>query len=181
DIGTRPDCVNNEILELVVSYKDKMEEIWVEYGLQSANENTLLKINRKHTVSEFIKAVRTTQAAGLKIAAHIIIGFPWETGEDFRNTALLLAELKVDAVKIHPLYIMKDTKIAQMYEKEKFRLLKPEEYAKAAARTIKLLPKETVIMRLTGEGDKEKLIAPSYCCPEYKARIREMIIRELKR
>ncbi|MFP4466414.1 MAG: TIGR01212 family radical SAM protein [Candidatus Goldiibacteriota bacterium] len=181
DIGTRPDCVNKEILELIASYKDKMREIWVEYGLQSANEDTLLKINRGHGVSDFTRAVNETKKHGLKTAAHIIIGFPWETAEDFRNSALLLAGAGIDAVKIHPLHIIEGTRLAAIYKKEKFGLLSIDQYAEIAAQVIKILPPETVIMRFTAEADKEKLIAPEYCRPEYKARIRDMIIRELQR
>jgi len=180
DIGTRSDCIDEKILDLINSYTEKLPEVWIEYGLQSANDETLKKINRGHSVEDFVNAVLKTKKTKIKTIAHIIIGFPWETKNDFLKTAKLCADLKIDGIKIHPLYIMKETKLAANYEKEKFKLLELDEYIKILSEIIGLLPENTIIMRFTAEGDKNFLLAPEYCKPEYKNIIKEKLIKYMK-
>lgn len=180
DIGTRADCIDDKILELINSYTEKLSEVWIEYGLQSANDETLKKINRGHSVDDFVNAVLKTKKTKIKVIAHIIVGFPWETKEDFFKTAKLCADLKIDGIKIHPLYIMKETILGDIYEKEKFKLLELDEYINILSEIIELLPKDTVIIRFTAEGDKKYLLAPDYCKPEYKNIIKERLINYMK-
>ena len=108
-IGTRPDCVDNKKLDLISSYKHP----WIEYGLQSANDETLKLINRRHDFECFKKAVIETKKRNIKVCAHIILGFPNETKKDMLNTAHKLAKLNIDGIKIHMLTILKD---APLYE-----------------------------------------------------------------
>lgn len=181
DIGTRPDCINENILTLIENYTEKLNEVWIEYGLQSANDETLKKINRGHNVDDFIKAVNLTKKTKIKIIAHIIIGFPWEKEEDFFKTAKLCAELKIDGIKIHPLYIMRQTKLGDEYLKNKFNLLTLEEYINVLTDIIELLPPNMVVMRFTAEGDEKYLLGPEYCKPAYKSLIKKMLISEFEK
>lgn len=179
DIGTRPDLIDDEILNLIGSYTEKFDDVWIEYGLQSANDETLKKINRGHSVNDFIKAVEKTKKTNIKIIAHIIIGFPWEKKEDFIKTAKLCADLKLDGIKIHPLYIMRGTQLGEEYINKKFNLLSLEEYINILADIIELLPPDMVIMRFTAEGDEKYLLAPDYCKYQYKKIIKEKLIETL--
>lgn len=179
DIGTRPDCVPEEVLELIQTYTEKLD-VWIEYGLQSSHFNTLRWINRAHGASDFVDAIlRTRKFKNINICAHLIIGFPQEDLEDNLETAKLITALKVDGVKIHPLHIIKNTKMAKDYLEKPFRLLSLEEYAYRAARIIEILPQNMVIHRLTGEVEPDRLIAPDYCTFSKKLDVRKAIEDEL--
>jgi len=179
DIGTRPDCADVEILSVLETYTENFPEIWIEYGLQSASEETLKKINRGHGVEDFLNAVKRTKNTGIKIIAHVIIGFPWETKQDYLETVKTAVAAGIDGIKIHPLYIMDGTQMGKEYRKEKFKLLSLEEYVKILADIIEIIPENVVIMRFTAEGDEKKLLAPDYCRPAYKPKIKQMLIDEL--
>ncbi len=179
DIGTRPDCVPNDVLELIQTYTDKLD-VWIEYGLQSAHYHTLRWINRAHGASDFVDAVlRTRNYKGINICGHLIVGFPQEDLEDNLESAKLLTALKTDGVKIHPLHIIKNTKMAKDYLETPFKLLSLEEYAYRAAKIIEILPKDMVIHRLTGEVEPDRLIAPDYCTFAKKLEVREAIEKKL--
>ncbi len=158
-VATRPDCVNREILGLLSSYqKDYL--VWIEYGLQSAHDITLSRINRGHDVTCFEESVRMAKDYGLKVCAHIILGLPGETREMMLQTALFLAGLPVDGVKIHLLYIVKDTPLAALYEKGEYRCLGRDEYIVLVVDVLELLPPDMVIQRLTGDPIGIELVAP---------------------
>ncbi len=158
-IGTRPDCVNENILKLLESYaKDSL--IWVEYGLQSANNETLLRINRGHDFDCFKKAVNFTKGRGIKICAHVILGLPGEDKSQMLNTAKALAELKIDGIKLHLLYVVKGTEMEAIYLSGNYRCLEQDEYAQLVCDFLELLPKDTVIQRLTGDPHRNELVAP---------------------
>lgn len=161
-IGTRPDCIDREKLELISTYTDKYE-VWVEYGLQSIHTKSLEFIGRGHTVEDYIKAVKLTRKFPLKITTHIIVGLPTETPDEMLETAKFVASSNFsDAIKIHSLYIPKSSRLAIIYEKEKFRLLLLDEYAEIVANILEILPENMVIARLTGETYKDELIAPEW-------------------
>lgn len=181
DVGTRPDCVPEEVLDLLASYTDKGLEIWVEYGLQSANFESLKKINRGHGVSDFVDAVLRTKRRPLKVTAHIIVGLPWETEDDFYETAKMVAALPIDGIKIHPLYIMEHTPLGEMYKRGEFEPLPLDRYVKIAADIIEMMPQNMIVMRFTAEGHEDKLLAPEYCKPSWKNRVRQMVEEELIR
>ncbi len=181
DVGTRPDCAPEEVLDLLASYTDKGLEVWVEYGLQSANFESLKKINRQHGVSDFVDAVLRTKKRPLKVTAHIIVGLPWETEEDFYETAKMVAALPIDGLKIHPLYIMEHTKLGEMYKRGEFQPLPLEKYVKIAADIIEMMPPNMIIMRFTAEGHDDKLLAPEYCRPSWKNKVKQMVEQELLR
>jgi len=177
--GTRPDAAPEEVLNLLDSYADRGLEPWIEFGLQSASDTTLKRINRGHTVKQFVDAAGAAARTRLKILAHVIIGFPWETPDDFMRTISLVSSLNIHGIKIHPLYIMDGTKLGDEYKASRFKLLSIEDYVNALADIIEVLPKEMVIMRFTAEGHPERLLAPDYCMPAYKLKIKEMLIEEM--
>lgn len=177
-IGTRPDCVDKEKLDLIQSYtKDKM--VWIEYGLQSSNNETLNFINRGHDVEEFVEAVKMTQNRGIKICAHVIIGLPNDTKEDIIKTAKLLADLNIDGVKLHLLCILKNTKLEKMYNDGLINIMEQEEYVESICDFLELLPAHTTIHRLAGNGLKEIRVAPKWLGRKFE--ILNMIDAELEK
>ncbi len=176
-IGTRPDCVPEEVLRVIEPFA-KTHEVWIEYGLESSNDETLRKINRAHTFAEFRDAVLRTAGRGIRIATHIIIGFPWEDEATVMQTGQDIARLPVDAVKIHNLHIVRGTALERMYLRAPFHLLSLEEYALLAAKVLEVLPPETILMRLTAECPPDLLVAPDWC--NRKQEITKAIIENLK-
>ena len=160
-VGTRPDCVDDDILELLSSFK-KDCLVWIEYGLQSAHDRTLSRINRGHDVTCFEKAVLMSKEHGLNTCAHVILGLPGETHEMMMDTARFIASLPITGVKIHSLYITKGTALAELYKKGDFTCLEREEYIETLIDFLELLPPEMVIQRLTGDPYVSELIAPQW-------------------
>ena len=159
-IGTRPDCVDNEKLNLIASFKNNYET-WIEYGLQSIHDKTLKKINRGHDFDCFLRAYEKTKEKGIKVCAHVIFGL-WETHDEIIQTAQKLAELKVDGVKIHMLCALKNTLLASMYEKGEINFMNEDEYVNLVCDFLEYLPKTTSIHRLAGNGLSKDLIAPQW-------------------
>lgn len=180
DIGTRPDCAPEEVLELLDEYASKGLEVWVEYGLQSANFETLKKINRQHGISDFVDAVLRTKRRNLKVCTHMIIGLPGESEEDFIETAKLIASLPVDGIKIHPLHVIKGTLMEKQYLNGEFKVLSMDEYAQYCADVIELLPPNMVVHRITGETDEERLVAPQWCTFKYKNEVIQKVKKVLE-
>lgn len=160
-VGTRPDCVPDEVLRVVESFV-RSHEVWIEYGLESSNDDTLRRINRAHTFADFRDAVIRTQGRGIRVAAHIITGFPWETEQMMLQTAQEVASLRMDGIKIHNLHIVKGTALEQIHRRAPFRLFTLEEYASVVARILELLPSSMVIQRLTAECLPSLLVAPDW-------------------
>jgi len=160
-IATRPDCIDNKKLELIASYQSKFD-VWLEIGLQSANNQTLEWLKRGHTVEDFLRAINLCADLNINTTAHIIFGLPIETKHQMLETAKLVSDSKINGLKIHSLYIIKNTELADIYLKEKFQLLTMSEYCELVIETIKLLDDNIVLHRLTGETDKERLIAPDW-------------------
>ncbi len=179
DVGTRPDCAPDEVLELLASYLDIGLEVWIEFGLQSANFETLKRINRKHGVSDLVSAVLRAKSFGLKVCVHTIVGLPGEGKEEFIETAKLIASLPVDGIKIHPIYVMKHTRLGKMYERGEFKPLSLKDYAKFAADMLEVIPEEVVVHRLTAEAERDKLLAPDYCVYDKKLSVINAIELEL--
>ena len=161
-IGTRPDCLEDEKIEYLAEINGK-KPIIVEIGLQTANDLTLAGINRRHTLAEFEDAVKRCQAAGLTVTTHVIVGLPGEKMEDFKRTAQVVHDMKLAAVKIHPLHIVVGTALAQDYINKEFKLLTFEEYCEAVAEMIKIIGTDIAIERFSGESPSEMLIAPDWC------------------
>jgi hypothetical protein len=158
-IGTRPDCVIPEILDLLAGYQKKYQ-VWLEYGLQSFHPETLERINRGHTIEDFIRAVDMTRKRGLNICVHVILGLPGEGLEEIHQTAQNLARLDVQGLKIHCLYINKDTPLEEWYREGRFQPISQTAYVQWACDFLALVPPHWVIQRLTGDPDPGELVAP---------------------
>ena len=161
-VGTRPDLVSDEVLELLASYKSRYE-VWIELGLQSCHYETLKRINRGHTPSDFIYAVRVAKNSGLKVGAHVILGLPGEDREKMVETARFVSACGVDAVKIHALHVLEGTALEKMWRKGDFRLLEMDEYVELVVDFLEHLSPNIVVQRLTGEASPDRLIAPYWC------------------
>ena len=160
-IGTRPDCLSDEMIDFL-SKLNKKKEVWVELGLQTIHENTAKMINRGYELPVFEDSYKRLTQAGLKVVVHVILGLPGESDEDILETVKYLADLKpvLFGIKLQLLHILKGTKLAEMYEKNPFHIYELDEYCNLVGKCLTLLPKETVVHRITGDGPKKLLIAP---------------------
>ena len=177
-IGTRPDCVPDEVLDLLAEY-DKKTFVWLEMGLQSAFNDTLETINRAHTAEEFFDAVRRSKLRGLKVATHLIFGLPGETRKHMMSTVEQVARSGVDGIKIHQLCIYKGTPMEQDYKAGALEPLDEDDYIQLVADALEMLPAEMVVMRLVAEGTEDEIIAPQWSFQ--KSRIMEKIDAEMER
>lgn len=159
-IGTRPDCIDDEKLNLIASYKDDYYT-WIEYGLQSIHNKTLEKINRGHDFDCFLRAYEKTKEKGINVCVHVIFGL-WETHDEIMQTAQKLAELGVDGIKIHMLCALRDTKLSKIYEAGGIDFMSEEDYVQTVCDFLEYLPATTTIHRLAGNGLKKNLIAPRW-------------------
>lgn len=159
-IGTRPDCIDEDKLKLISSYKDDYYT-WIEYGLQTIHDKTLKKINRGHDFDTFLRAYEKTKEYGINVCVHVIFGM-WETHDEMMQTAQKLAELGVDGVKIHMLVALEGTKLANMYQNNEIDFMSEEEYINTVCDFLEYLPQSTTIHRLAGNGLKKELIAPRW-------------------
>ncbi len=159
-IGTRPDCIDNDKIKLISSYKDDYYT-WIEYGLQSVHDKTLKKINRGHDFDCFLKAYEKTKEAGMNVCVHVIFGL-WETHDEIMQTAQKLAQLNVDGVKIHMLCALENTKLAQIYKDGGIDFMSEDEYVQTVCDFLEYLSQTTTIHRLAGNGMSSELIAPKW-------------------
>lgn len=160
-IGTRPDCVDLPVLELLQDYAGH-HLIWIEYGLQSASDKTLELINRGHDVQCFKDAVRATLNRGIKICAHVILGLPCETRSDILQTARTISDLGIDGVKLHLLYVVKGTPLEALYRQGDYQCLEQQAYIDLVCDFLERIPPGMVIQRLTGDPHPEELVAPQW-------------------
>jgi len=165
-IATRPDSLSDELIEYLGEL-NKKTFLTIELGLQSSNENTLNFIKRGHDVKCFIDAVVKLHKKGIFVVAHIINGLPYETEKDMLNTVKLLNDINIDGIKIHMLYISKNTELATIYEKEKFHILSKDEYIDIVIKQLELLDEKIVIERITGDPIKEELITPDWLLKKF--------------
>ena len=159
DIATRPDCLPSDVLDYLSELKNRTD-LTVELGLQSFHNATLQAIRRGHTAEDFLIGYRRLAERGIKVSVHIINGLPGETKDMMLETARRLGALRPFAVKIHLLHVLKNTPLAELDEKGGCACLSLEEYADIVVSQLELLPAETVIGRVTGDGERNALIAP---------------------
>ena len=160
NVATRPDCIDAAKADLLASYTARGLEVWVELGLQSANDDTLRRTRRGHTVEQFLDAFRILRDRGIKVAAHLILGLPGEGRVEIERTALFLASLGIDGVKLHNLHIPAGTALAREYAMGEVVAPGPERHIENVIAVIERLPPSTVIMRLLCETPAERLLAP---------------------
>jgi uncharacterized protein len=160
-VGTRPDCVSDEVIQLLEGYAGE-RHVWLEFGLQSAREETLRFLNRGHGLASFTDAVRRTAGRGINICVHIIVGLPGETHADMLKTAEFLASLPIQGVKIHSLLVLEGTALGKLYGEGGIALMGHEEYVACVCDIIEVLPPEMVIQRLTADGYRDIFLAPAW-------------------
>jgi radical SAM protein, TIGR01212 family len=158
-IATRADCFNEEIYNLLEELNEKIE-VWIELGLQSSNENTRNNMNIGYSTETFENCVKRLKELNIKTIFHIIFGLPNETKIDYKNTIDYVNTKKPWGIKIHSLYIQNDCELYDEYLKNNFKVLTWDEYIDALIMAVENLDKDIIIHRLTGDGDKEKLVAP---------------------
>lgn len=160
-VGTRPDCVDEPVLDLLQNYAQRCL-VWVEYGLQSASDQTLALLNRGHDVQCFIDAVAKTKNRGIKICAHVILGLPHETRADMLHTAATIQKSAIDGIKLHLLYVVKGTPLETLYRRGEFKCLEQQEYVDLVCDFLERISPAMVVQRLTGDPHPEELAAPAW-------------------
>lgn len=158
-IGTRPDCLNINTLEYLQELNKEID-VHVDLGIQTLNDKTLKKINRGHNSKCSIDAIKSLQKYGIKIFAHVIVGFEGEKREDWENTVQELVRLNVDGIKIHNLHIIRNTKLQEEYTKKNFKIYNEYEYANEVINLIRQIPSHIPIIRISTDTPKNDLIAP---------------------
>ncbi len=166
-IGTRPDCVGDEVLDHLAELA-ATHLIWLEYGLQSAHNATLARINRGHDVATFVDAVQRARLRHLPVCVHVILGLPGESRDQMLATARFLASMDIQAVKIHLLYVIKHTLLAEWYLRGDYQCLARDQYVALVADFLSLLPDSVIIQRLTGDPHAEELLAPRWALEKRK-------------
>lgn len=157
-IATRPDCLGEDILALL-NKLDKIKPIWVELGLQTIHKTTADYIRRGYELKVYDKAVENLHKIGIEVVTHVIIGLPNETDSMILDTVKYVGKV-TDGIKLQLLHVLNGTDLAVEYANEEFNVLSLEHYADLICRAIELIPKNVVIHRITGDGDKKLLIAP---------------------
>lgn len=157
--ATRADCIDEQRVRLLCSLPVPAS---VELGLQTVHDSTAELINRCHSYAEFLRGYQLVKQAGLRVCVHIINGLPGETADMMAETARQLGQLKPDGVKIHLMHVIEGTRLAQLYRQGGCTPLEKDEYIDIVIRQLELLPPETVIERITGDGDKKMLLAPMW-------------------
>ena len=175
-VATRPDCLQDDKIQLIAEFA-KIKPVWVELGLQTLHQKTADFINRGYTLDCYEKAVADLKKAGANVITHIILGLPGETHEDMLRTARYVGKF-TDGVKIQLLHVLKNTRLAELYENGYFDTLSENEYISLVCDVIAVLPPNVVIHRLTGDGDKNLLISPKWSGD--KRRVLNLINHELK-
>lgn len=179
-IGTRPDCVPEPVLDLLATYAARTY-VWLELGLESAHDQTLAWLNRGHTAEAFHDAVQRAQQRHLQVGAHVILGLPGESHADMLATMQTLADLRLDAVKLHHLHVVRQTVLERLYRQGEVALLGLDDYAALVADCLEVLPPEMIIMRLMGDAPRASLVAPTWSTHKRVALQRiehELVVRE---
>ena len=176
-IATRPDCFSEEMLNSLERL-NKIKPVWIELGLQTINENTARAFNRGYTLDVFEKTYTELKKSNFEVIVHMILGLPGESEEDMYATVKYLSEKNIGGIKIHGLHVLKGTRLAGEYEKHPFNIMSLEEYTRVLINCLKLLPKDTVVHRMTGDGDKKILIEPQWSAD--KKRVLNYINKKIK-
>jgi radical SAM protein (TIGR01212 family) len=167
-IGTRPDCIDKEVIKLLKEFQHLGYYLWIELGLQSKHNQTLKLINRGHTFEDFLSAYYLLKEEEIPVVVHIIFGLPKEDREMMLETVETLSELKPEGIKFHALYILEGTPLSELYKAGQVRELSLEEYRSLVGEALSLLPRYTVIHRLTSDPPKEGLLAPLWLLDKNK-------------
>jgi len=177
-VGTRPDCVPVEIVDLLADYQQQGYEIWLELGLQSAYDATLVRVNRGHGFAEYCQAVHLAHSRGINICTHLIVGLPGETEQHYKTSLNRVIEEGVEGLKLHPLHVVKGTQLAKDWKAGGYSPLSINNYVAIAADLIKMTPDEIIYHRVTATAADDILLAPGWCSEKW--RVINMITQELQ-
>lgn len=177
-VGTRPDCLPGETLDLLASYAQRCY-FWLELGLQSPLDRTLSAIGRGHDVASFTRAVEECKKRGIRVCAHVILGLPGESREEMLEGAAFLNDIGVDGVKIHLLHVMRGTRLAEQYQEGLVQVMDRDQYVGIVCDYLERLDPRIIVQRLTGDGNRQDLIAPLWSLAKFE--VLNCIDNELKR
>ncbi|KEI00710.1 TIGR01212 family radical SAM protein [Clostridium botulinum] len=166
-IATRPDCLSDEIIELISEYNKKLYT-WVELGLQTSNESTARIINRGYKLPVFEDSLNRLRNRNIDVVVHTIFGLPGEEKEDMLNTIKYLREKNIQGIKIHLLHLLKGTPMVKLYEQGNLKFLEQDEYIDIIAEAVSLLPQNIVIHRLTGDAPRSLIIGPMWSLKKWE-------------
>ncbi len=169
-IGTRPDCVPDEVLDLLSEIAQNTY-LSVEYGMQTMHDRSLDWMNRGHHHDSFLDAMERSRGRGFEICAHVILGLPGESHDDMLATARELARLRVDAVKIHNLYAVRRTPLAEQVERGDVHLMSRRDYVRTLVDVLELLPPTTIVERVSGDAPPDYFIGPAWCLDKPAVRL----------
>lgn len=162
-VGTRPDAVPDAVLDLLAGYAGKGYEIWLELGLQSADDRTLARVNRGHGFAEYRDAIHRARGRGLRVCTHLMVGLPGETVADALVTLDRVLEEGTDGLKLHPLHVVRGTRLAIDYRRGDYRPLERDDYIACAVEHVRRCPADMVFHRLTATAPRHLLCAPDWC------------------
>lgn len=167
-VGTRPDCVPESVLDLLAGYQDSGYEVWLELGLQSAFDDTLHRVNRGHDFAAYRQAVQAARSRQLPVCTHLIVGLPGEERQHALESLHKVLELGVDGLKLHPLHVVKGTRLSRAWRHGEYRPLQMTEYVQTVADMVRRTPPEIVFHRLTGTASSDVLLAPAWCVKKWR-------------
>ena len=161
-IGTRPDCVPNDVLDLLEEFAGRTF-LSVEYGLQTIHDRSLDWMNRGHHHDAFVDAIERSRGRGFEVCAHVMLGLPGESYEDMMATAREVVRLKLDSVKIHNLYVVQKTPLADLVERGEVELMGRDDYIRTLVDFLEILPPTMLVERISGEAPPDYFVGPSWC------------------
>lgn len=177
-IGTRPDCIEDDTLELLKEINEK-HFFWIELGLQTIDDKVAKIINRGYPLSTYLETTKKLKNSGIKFVTHMIVGLPTEEREDILNTAKCIVQSGAWGIKIHSLHIIKGTPLERLYNDTKFKVFTLDEYVDIVVTILKLLPDKMVVHRVTGDGKKDEVVEPKWSLN--KRKVLNEIEKELKK
>lgn len=160
-VATRPDCINEEIVQLLKSYTNRYS-VWIELGLQSSNDETGSFLNRGYTSQQFTSAVKLLNESGIDVITHIMVGLPGETKKDLENTVNFINQHSIQGLKIHCTYVIKNTQLAELYQKGAYEPISLEDYLRSLSYIITHISPSVIIHRISGDAPKDLLLAPNW-------------------
>jgi len=167
-VGTRPDCVPDKVLDLLVSYQQQGYEVWLELGLQSAHDDSLKHVNRGHGFAEYEEATLKARGRGLKVCTHLILGLPGESTGHHMHSLQRVLDLGVDGLKFHPLHVVKGTQLANEWRRGEYQPMTMCEYISDVVELINRTPDDVIFHRLTGTASPDVLLAPQWCSKKWQ-------------
>lgn len=166
-VGTRPDCVPDKVLDLLVEFQSRGYEVWLELGLQSASERSLQLVNRGHGFAEYRHTLRAARLRGIPVCTHLIVGMPGEGRDDSIWSLEQVLALGVDGLKLHPLHVVKGTQLANQWRRGEYQPLTMDAYIQTTADMIERTPSRVLYHRVTGTASTEILLSPTWCSKKW--------------